>query len=421
VGFRFVHAADLHLDSPFAGLSQLDPEIASLCREATFDAFKNIVQLCLDRNVDFLLIAGDVYDSATRSLRAQLAFRMGLEQLDEAGIQSYVVHGNHDPVGDWSSTLKWPDSAHVFPGDVVASVTHECRSGLRVMIHGRSYLHRDVWENLAKEFKRAPDGDFQIGLLHCNVGSETGHEPYAPCSVDDLIASGLDYWALGHVHARNVLMDNSPAVVYPGNPQGRHVKEPGPRGCYLVQVAGDGHVALEFVATDRVRWFDRHLDASGVDTEQALLDELESMLESCGQDGEGRPVLVRIAVTGRTGLHSVLARSGYIEDLVSQLRGSGSGSDPFVWTTSLSDRTRSDIDISTRREAKDLLGDLLRLTDELRSDENRLTELENVLNPVLEDRRLRKLLSTPSKDELRSLLDDAEAVCLDRLLDDSSQ
>lgn len=421
MGLTFVHAADLHLDSPFAGLAEVDPEIAALCREATFGAFERIVDLCIDREVDFLLIAGDIYDSDERSLRAQLSFRDGLTRLDESGIRAYIVHGNHDPLDQWISTLNWPKGVHVFRGGAVQSLVHESRDGSRAVIHGMSFPTRKVRQNLAKKFKRSSEMAFHIGLLHCNVGSNTGHEPYAPCMLDDLICSGLDYWALGHVHSKNVLSSRSPAVVYPGNSQGRNTREGGPRGCYYVEVDTDGSVALEFAPTDRVRWFDDEIEIKKIESEDSLLNELETKIEATQREADGRPALLRIKLTGRGELHDTLQRTGYVGDLTIRFRDYGRARQPLVWMMAIVDRTRPAVDVAERRRSQDIIGDFLRLVEEYESDDTKMAELGESLKPLFEDRRLRKVLSVPSSKELRELLNQAEGLCLDRLLEDAGQ
>ncbi|GAH49465.1 unnamed protein product, partial [marine sediment metagenome] len=211
--FTFVHAADLHLDSPFVGIQDVDEEIAERLREATFSTFRHIVDLCVEREVDFVLVAGDIYDSGDRSLRAQIRFRDGLRRLSAAGIPAFVVHGNHDPLDRWSATLQWPEDAHIFGGKTVTRVPVEAEGDMIATVYGISYPTQEVRRNLATEFRRDEKDVYAIGLLHCNVGENTGHEPYAPCSVEDLVRAGMDYWALGHVHNRRIMREDKPVIV----------------------------------------------------------------------------------------------------------------------------------------------------------------------------------------------------------------
>ena len=202
---RFVHAADLHLDSPFSGLRAVAPdEVSSTLRRATFDVYDNIVDLCIEERVDALLVAGDVYDGADRSLRAQLKFVDGLRRLDEAGIRSFICHGNHDPLDGWEARLDLPDGCVRFGPEVTGEPVFP-KDPERATVYGISYPQRDVRENLSPRFRDLPNGGFKIGLLHANVGGNTDHESYAPCSVSDLEETSIDYWALGHVHTRTVL------------------------------------------------------------------------------------------------------------------------------------------------------------------------------------------------------------------------
>ena len=285
---RFVHAADLHLDSPFVGIKAAAPEnVASALRDATFSAYENIIDLCIEEQVDALLVAGDVYDSADRSLRAQLRFVDGLRRLDEAGIRSFICHGNHDPLDGWEARLNYPGSCTRFLNDAQAVPIFE-EDPRRSVVHGISYATGDVAENLVPRLGRGDPETFSIGLLHASVVSDSAHENYAPCSLDDLERSGIDYWALGHVHTRQVLSERSPTVVYPGNPQGRHPNERGARGVYLVEVDDTGGVRLDFKAVDVVRWGQADLDVSGTDTVPDLIEALHQCIQGALAESDGR-------------------------------------------------------------------------------------------------------------------------------------
>ena len=250
MGFRFLHAADLHLDSPFTGLAAAAPvEVAEMLRDATFGSWRRIVDLAIEQRVDFVLVAGDVFESANRTLLAQVRFRDGLVQLSDARIPSFVVTGNHDPLSGWEPSVAWPPLAYRFPAHEVTSVPVRRGGGEAepelARIHGISFHVRDVTENLALRFRRDPGAPFSIGLLHANVGSNPAHAPYSPGSIDDLRAAGLDYWALGHIHKPAILSEGNPAIVYAGNSQGRDPIEADARGCMLVSVRDDGVPRVE--------------------------------------------------------------------------------------------------------------------------------------------------------------------------------
>ena len=227
--FRFVQAADLHLDSPFRGIHNEAPaHVAQTLSNATFDAYRNIIDLCLQEEVDALLVAGDIYDGADRSLRAQLRFVDGLKQLDRAGTRSFICHGNHDPLDGWEARLDLSESCVRF-GPEVAAFPLIPDEPERATVYGVSYPTREVRDNLTPLFTAA-NANFNIGLLHANVGGNPDHDSYAPCSVSDLADTGFYYWALGHVHTRQTLRERGPAIVYPGNPPGPPSQRAGSAG-----------------------------------------------------------------------------------------------------------------------------------------------------------------------------------------------
>ncbi|MHB9037326.1 MAG: metallophosphoesterase family protein [Armatimonadota bacterium] len=431
MAFTFVHAADLHLDCPFDSLSELPSELASTLRDATFAALDNIVRLCLSQNADFLLIAGDVYNSRDRSLRAQLKFRSALGRLAEAGISSYVVCGNHDPSNSWSASLDWPDCVHFF-----SSTEPESRPAVRngreiARVHGISHAKPGITENLARRFSRESDSPFSIALLHCNCtqslysgsgfpNSDPGpnHEPYAPCAVSDLVDSGFDYWALGHVHKRGVLRDERPIVAYPGNCQGLNPKETGPKGCYVVRVDDAGRACLDFADTDAVRWFDEEISLAPMTREQELIESLGARVEAIRREAR-RPALVRFRLMGRTALHGALARKGTLDDIASELRDDEARRDSFVWVESVHDATNSDVNIKDRRKSEDFLGDFLRTLQDVRDNPERLAELRAALEPLFEHGRGRAYLAHPNNEQLLEWLDRAETYGLDALAEDA--
>ena len=242
VGLRFIHTGDLHLDSPFQGIAQTAPEhVVSTLRDATLRSWDRIVGLAIDEQVDAVLVAGDVFEGANRTLRGQVAFRDGLARLANQRIPSFVVTGNHDPLSGWEPAVAWPELAWRFGATEVAA-RPILRDGLEIaQVHGISYAVRDVTRNLASTFRRGPDDRFAIGLLHANVGGIEGYANYAPCSMSDLLASGMDYWALGHIHKHG-----DPAG---GRANGRLLRQsPGPgsrrsRSAWLLHRRGrlDGH------------------------------------------------------------------------------------------------------------------------------------------------------------------------------------
>ncbi len=419
---RFVHAADLHLDSPFVGIRAAAPDnVASALHDATFAAYENIIELCIDERVDALLVAGDVYDSADRSLRAQLKFVEGLKRLDDAGIRSFVCHGNHDPLDGWEARLDYPPSCTRFLAEFEAVPVFE-DDPERAVVHGISYPTRDVYDNLVPQLGEVDPNAFSIGLMHANVGNRPGHDPYAPCSQDDLERSGINYWALGHVHTREVLSKQSPTVVYPGNSQGRHPNEPGARGVYLVDVDDDGTANLDFRAVDTVRWERPVLDISDMETEQDLIDGLHQGMEDALESSAGRSVVVRLALSGRGPLHGSLRKPDLAEGLLDSLNGEWAHRSPFAWCERIEDETAPPFNRQERIDGSDFLAEVLKTADRAKEDPEMLARMRDGLDDLYRHRRYRKHLveDVPDDSDLAALIDEAEAVVVDLLAGDDA-
>ncbi len=418
---RFVHASDLHLDRPFRGIRDEAPDyVAQALSNATFDVYQNIIDLCITERVDALLVAGDIYDAADRSLRAQLRFIDGLKQLDRAGIASFICHGNHDPLDGWQARLDLPPSCvrfgpqveghPLFPGDPQ-----------RGMVYGMSYPTREVRENLAPYFAAMKNGQgFKIGLLHANVGGNQDHDPYAPCSVDDLIGTGFDYWALGHVHTRQMLRESGPTIVYPGNPQGLHTNEEGSRGVYLVEIDDHGGAHLEFRPMDVVRWSTLSVDIGALESEQELLDIVDDLADGALEEAEGRSVVAHLKFIGRGGLHRWVNIPGTVEEIREQLNNRFARTGTWLWCEGAQVTTRSLVDRDAALQREDFVGDLVRISSESQTNAQVVTEFRRLLEPLYSHRDIRRLLGEfqLSDDEIRDLLADAESECLDALVED---
>ena len=413
--FRFIHAADLHLDSPFTGIRAAAPEnVAAALYSATFDAYRNIIDLCISERVDALLVAGDIYDGADRSLRAQRAFIDGLRSLDAADIRSFVCHGNHDPLDGWEARLDYPDGCHRFGSEFEAVPVFPEEPG-RALVYGISYPTRDVYDNLVSRLGPVDESAFTLGLLHANVGGNTDHALYAPCSLDDLVQSDIDYWALGHVHTRQVLRERAPTVVYPGNPQGRHPNETGARGVYLVEVDDAGNVSLEFRATDTVRWQRVSIDIGALETEQDLLNEIDDGMQSLLDSAEGRSVVVRMTLAGRGELNRFLRQPGAVDELLVVVNEQWAERLPFVWCERIEDETAAATDRDALRAGEDFLAEVLRTADQIRGEP---AALHAELDDLYQHRRFRQHLAGLTDEETAALLDDAEALAVNLLAED---
>ena len=351
--FSFLHTGDLHLDTPFAGLtSAAPPAISERLRIATLRAWDRIVSLAIERRVDFVVVAGDIFEAETRTLRGQLAFADGLARLAAEGIPTTVVTGNHDPLSGWEATVEWPALAHRFGGDAVGEHSIKRDGHELARVYGISYGRKVESRDLAAGFCRAPDAPFAVGLLHATIGLTDRHERYAPTTEEVLVASGMDYWALGHIHARRVVRAARPCVVYPGNPQGRDPGERDPRGVAIVEVDADGVPHPAFVDTDVVRWVVATLDCSTLATMSDLLAAIRKELAARVKAADGRSIVVRIDLRGFTPLHDELRMPGVVPDLVAAIRADHSiEADPFAWLEAIRDETRSDQETAYARGA----------------------------------------------------------------------
>ncbi len=358
--FSFIHCADLHLGEPFSGLRYGDvgPWTEAIGK-ATFRAFETVVDTALSAHVDAILISGDVYNDSHHSLAAQLSFAREMYRAAQSGIEVFIVHGNHDPDDAWRADIPLPESVHIFPSDRVAAFPLFVEGERVATIYGRSYGTRHVRENLAASFVREADDGFAIGMLHTEMGAPDS--PYAPCTAEDLKKAGMDYWALGHVHTRAVVSEN-PFIVYPGNIQGLHRKETGPRGCYLVDIGTFGTVTLDFKETDSIRWLDLPFDITPYEDAEALLAEIRRVRAGLKQE-TNRPNIVRLVLTGSGPLHRVAASEAGREYLFQNLNEREQFRHVFTYFASLEDRTRSELDLAARRELPDGCGDFLRAYD----------------------------------------------------------
>lgn len=322
---RFVHAADLHLDSPLSGLRDRAGERADELAGASRRAFGNLVDHCLAERVDFVLVAGDVFDGDWADYDSGLFLVRGLARLDRAGIPVVMIRGNHDAASQMSRRLSWPGNVRELSSRAPETVVLEA---FGVAIHGQSFPNRAVGENLVHAYPAPRAGLFNIGLLHTSAEGRAGHDPYAPCSLEDLRLKGYDYWALGHVHTREVL-STDPWIVFPGNLQGRHVNEPGAKGFSVVTVEGGRVMGVEHVPVDVVRWATVHVDASGAPDLDELCPRIGEAIEAAVAGADGRTLAVRLVLAGACPAHRTLA--GDPDRLAAECAGLALRSRGDVW------------------------------------------------------------------------------------------
>ena len=366
----FLHAADIHLDSPLRGLSHYEgaPPIEEI-RGATRQALDNLVNFALEEKVNFVLVAGDLYDGDWQDFNTGLYFANQMRNLGEAGIRVAVIRGNHDAANTMTKTLVMPENVKIFSSRKPETWLLE---DLGVAIHGQSYANRDIYENLAIAYPDPVPDMFNIGILHCLISGADGHLPYAPCTLDELAAKGYDYWALGHVHKYSVLREQ-PHIVYSGCTQGRHIREPGEKGCVLVEVEDD-EIRAEFVPLNVLRWAEVKADVSNAQNiEQAAIAFGEALSREMS-NLNGMNACVRAVLTGRCTAHGRLsldpeAVAANVRAVASEVSGGK------VWIEKVQLQTRPTIDFESIAESDTPQGELLRYLKELTGNPQAFEEL----------------------------------------------
>lgn len=300
---KFIHTADLHLDSPLRGLSSYADAPAERLRTATRDAFHNLVSHAIDEQVDLMVIAGDVYDGDWKDFNTGLFFIRQMGRLRQAGIPVYLLYGNHDAESEMTRSLELPDNVHVFSSRKAETYRIDDK---KVALHGRSFKVAATTENLLPSYPSPVPGWLNIGVLHTALEGNVAHAAYAPCSMAELQAKGYQYWALGHVHEHWMQRGNV-TIAYPGNLQGRHIREQGARGALLV-TAEDAEVTdVERLEVDVLRWYELEIDISAAEDRRAAIRLVGQSMERLLDATEGdKPLALRIAFSGQSAVHDTL-------------------------------------------------------------------------------------------------------------------
>lgn len=399
-----MHAADLHLDSPFRGVGDASASLKEQLQAATLGALGRVVDHTIHSQSDFLVIAGDIYDSKDRNLRALVSFRKEMERLAERNIPVFIVHGNHDPLNGWGSGFQLPPNVVTFGGRTDTEPFIR-RGREAAKITGVSYMKERVTDNLASSFKPAEDAPYSIAVLHANVGHQSGHADYAPATVGELTSAGFNYWALGHVHTRSVLATAPAMVVYPGNTQGRNPRETGPRGCYQVDVDSFGRAHLEFVDTSIARWIQIELSIATLNSMDELVDTMLEKARAEKAAFEG-PIVARCTIRGNGSLHRDLQRDEMDAELAEVL-------DSVVIPESVRIATGPELDLETIARTETMVSDFLKLTERAMDDPEMRQRMTDSISPLFK----RKDMPPIDEGKLREWIQRASALGVDLLLD----
>jgi DNA repair exonuclease SbcCD nuclease subunit len=388
---KFVHAADLHIDSPLRGLERYEGAPVELIRGATRRALEHLVELCLTEGAELLVLAGDLYDGDWKDYSTGLFFCQQMARLREGDVKVVWIRGNHDA----ASRL----TQHLRPTDNVLELSHARPATLelsfadaQIAIHGQGFPKVKISEDLSERYPAPIAGAFNLGLLHTALDGREGHDAYAPCRVDSLVNKGYDYWALGHVHQREEVR-REPWIVFPGNLQGRHARETGKKGASLVTLRGSRVAEVEHRALDEVRWAHVVVDAKGKSSSDDVIDGVREALASEVEAAEGRLIAARVSITGATRAHAALSLNW--ERLQNEIRvASLDVGRESAWVEKVVLATRPEGDPLLLRERKDPLGALVRALDHVKNDPAELEALSEEL-AELKRKLPRELLDGP--------------------------
>src|SRR3990172_2273111 len=409
---RFIHASDLHIDSPLRGLDRYEGAPVARLRTATRAALERLVDMAIAEGVNFVLFAGDIYDRDWQDFHTGLFFREQMVRLGRAEIRVFIVQGNHDAQGVITRQLILPSNVPVFSSRTAQTFRID---ELSVAIHGRSFPDRAVDEDLVPSYPAPVPDFFNIGMLHTSLNGRPGHDPYAPTDLTTLVAKGYDYWALGHVHAREVVSE-APRIVFPGNLQGRHANETGAKGCELVTVDA-GRIEAEFVALDVVRWNQLAVPLDGLDRLEALGDAFREALQPVLVGATDRLHAVRVTLTGSTVLHRQEANQP--GTLAAAVQAAAQDvSEVEIWIEQVRVELTTPMDRAQAAQRQDAVGELIRLVDSISGDDAELAsraraELGDLLDAlpaeVTAGVAADDVLRLDNFADLRTLFTDAEA------------
>ncbi len=409
--FSFLHAADIHLDSPLKGLEVYQDAPVEQIRWAARRAFDNLVDLAINEEVAFVLLAGDLYDGDWKDYNTGIYFVNRMGRLRDAGIPVFMVSGNHDAASQITRALNLPDNVTLFSHKKVET---SILDHLGVAIHGQSFSTRAVTEDLTRNYPQGDPNHFNIGLLHTSLNGRPNHENYAPCTLDALRSKGYQYWALGHVHQREEI-SSEPWVVFPGNLQGRHIRETGAKGCTLVTVDDGRVVEVEARELDVLRWSHCQLDLGKCEKTESLLEMVRETFENERERADGRPLAIRLVLEGTTPIHRRLHENSahWNEEFRAVAASLGD-----VWLEKILINTRKEQLIEVFPDDSPI-ADLQKSVEGLQFESSRLLDLipdfEQLRNKLPPDLLIDDDPFTPGEDELAALIEDVKELLMAKL------
>lgn len=394
------------------GLERYEGAPVERMRAATRLALENLVDLCIAESVSLLLLAGDIYDGDWKDYATGLFFAHQMSRLRKASIRVALIHGNHDAASAITRYLELPDNVSCLPDGHAATVTYD---DLGIAVHGQSYATAAEHDDLSAGYPEPLANMLNIGLLHTAATGRPGHARYAPCTPDNLAAKGYDYWALGHVHAREVL-SRDPWIVFAGNLQGRHARETGPKGATLITVCDGAIATVEPRTLDAVRWVRCEVDVTDVASGYEAVNRVREALEAEVAAVDGRLLAARVVLTGRTVAHGALIddEDGWAAKIRAEANDVGD-----VWVEKIQLRTEAELDVRALAERDDAVGQIAKTLQALQYDDASVEALMPALSDVrskLPSELRSDGLRLDDPEVLRGLLGDVEHMLLTRLL-----
>lgn len=440
-GIRFIHTGDLHLGSPLRAVGKISEELRQSILASTQKALIRMVDCALEEDVDFVVMAGDIYDNEARSVKDNRLFAQEMKRLEGENIPVFIIYGNHDPIGKGADYFRLPANVKILGAKELEM--HLVRDGsgrARARLIGQSYATPSETRRIHLNYQPPADDLLNIALLH--TGLNPGANTYVPCSPEELKElTAIDYWALGHIHSPTIINDSHPVIAYCGIPQGRDVGESGVKGCLLVDLTASGAAEVRFVPTSPIIWLTPSLLLK---PDQPLhnMDDLIDMLLLAGQeiiasrpemplhcpagpwDYEPEGYVVRWEIGGRNDIHASLIRGNEGEiaaELAEILNQHLTGLRPYLWTEGVKLHTASPIPnldlllkqdktIQTLQEVK------LACQKDPELKKKAISAMGNIFYRPRDPEDLRDDTFPVTEERLNTLLEDAFNMVLERII-----
>lgn len=368
--FSFLHISDIHLGRPFSNISKYsyDNRIKELYNCAVEKAFNNCINFALLKNVDFVLISGDTFDSNEQDFKSKLILKEGLEKLEKADIKVFLVGGNHDPISSYNkNTFNFDENSNIkiIGLNTVSPYKNTVldKSGNEIaIIQALSFNENTFNENPIKYFEPKEFDEknlFNIGLLHCDLDASK-QSPYAPCLLGELQSLNYDYWALGHIHLPNYDEKN---IQYSGTIQGRNTKETGVHGIRYIKVENNQIIKNSLIPTDVIRFEDITIDLSQSNDEITAYNQIiEELLNFSGSNNNYNCELhlIRLELIGNINFFSEI-NENFFDVLSERVKNDFNNK---IYISTIANNTKPKVDEKILKEDDGIAGEIFKTTQE---------------------------------------------------------